>query len=113
LRLPDLRNVAGPFGLSGLVRDAGFGRGYRGDLYARCWALVYFLRKTRPREFDRYLDCLRRLEQCDNSPSGSRFETVFRTCFGDDLGKIESEWHTFMSAIQTPLEENAPPSNAP
>ncbi len=59
LRLPDWRALRPPPALSPIVRDTGFGHGYRRDLYAEAWSLVFFLRKAHPREFTRYLDLLR------------------------------------------------------
>ena len=109
LRLPDWRSAGPPAALEPLIRDDGFGHGYRRDLYARCWSLVYFLRKTRPREFSAYLDLLRLPDpdpRLEDDPS--RFEWAFRSAFGDDLRALESEWHAFIDKTRTPLEENAP-----
>ena len=58
-RLPDWRSLRPAPRLAPLVRDEGFALGYRRDLYAQAWSLVYFLRKTRPTEFAGYLDHLR------------------------------------------------------
>jgi len=108
LRLPDFRAVPPPLNLSGLVRDTGFGHGYRRDLYARSWSLVYFLRKTRPSEFREFLDLLRSPSPGTPPDDGTRFDTAFRASFGPDLASTETQWQSFMEPIQTPLEENAP-----
>ena len=107
LRLPDWRSIHPLPRLAPLLRDAGFGHGYRRDLYAESWALVYFLRKAHPREFLTFLDLLR-----TPSPEGisrtDRASHAFRAAFGDDLGGLESSWHDFLSGLQTPLESGRP-----
>ena len=105
LRLPDWRALRPSPRLAPLVRDEGFGQGYRKDLYAEAWSLVYFLRKTRPTEFTRFLDLLR-------SPSPEprddlRTLALFRTCFGDDVSLLEGEWHRFLRPLTTPLESRS------
>lgn len=102
LRLPDWRALRPSPRLAPLVRDEGFGQGYRKDLYAEAWSLVYFLRKTRATDFTRFLDLLR-------SPSPEPRDdlqtlALFRTCFGDDVSILEGEWHRFMRSVTTPLE---------
>lgn len=109
LRLPDWRALPPPPDLSSLVRDAGFGHGYRRDLYAKSWSLVYFLRKTRPREFLTFLDLLRLPTPAPDPDDPDRLESLFRSSFGMDLRSLESEWHKYMFKIQTPTEENAVP----
>lgn len=106
LRLPDWRTSSTRPGLNFLIRDAGFGHGYRCDLYARSWALVYFLRHTRPREFSAFLDLLRLPGPDRAEAAPSRFEDAFRSAFGADLLALEAEWVAFMAAIRTPTEEN-------
>ena len=46
IRLPDWRAIAPPPPLIPLLRDLGFEHGYRRDLYAQSWALVYFLARS-------------------------------------------------------------------
>jgi hypothetical protein len=101
LRLADWRSVRPAPRLAPVVRDDGFGRGYRRDLYAEAWALVYFLRKTRPAEFGRYLDLLR--SPGDDRTEGHAVDT-FRACFGGDLSALESEWHGYLQPLSTSLE---------
>ncbi|GAC1473763.1 MAG: DUF1570 domain-containing protein [Isosphaeraceae bacterium] len=108
LRLPDWRALSAPSPLSSIIHDEGFGRGYRHGLYARSWSLVYFLRKTRPREFLAFIDLLRAPPSGNETSDSSRFERIFKASFGSDLEGLEKEWHAFMSRVQTPLEENAP-----
>ncbi len=55
-RLPDWRRIQPPPSLEPLVRDSGYGRGYRRDLYAQAWSLVYYLRVQHPRQFLTFLD---------------------------------------------------------
>lgn len=108
LRLPDYRALPRHSALETLVRDSGFGHGYRRDLYAESWALVYFLRKTRPREFSAFLDLLRTPTPGAPRSDPGRFEAAFRSAFGDDLRGLGAEWQSFMGGIVTPLEEHDP-----
>ncbi len=104
LRLPEWRSIYPAPHLVPLVRNAAFGHGYDRDLYAQAWALVYYLRKSQPKGFATFLDVLR-------SPSSTppdrpaRLVEAFRTSFGEDLSKIEVEWHRFMKMVKTPLED--------
>jgi Protein of unknown function (DUF1570) len=108
LRLPDVRNLNGPLSLPDLVRDAGFGHGYRRDLYARSWALVYFLRQSHPDDFANFLDLLRTPDPSSASVPSGRVETTFQTAFSADLAVLESEWRSFLNGVRTPLEAHAP-----
>jgi hypothetical protein len=103
IRLPDYRAVSPAPRLAPIVRDEGFGQGYRKDLYAESWALVYYLRKERPREFASFLDLLRAPSAIDRDHAQYALD-LFRTSFGDDLSKVEGEWHRFMKTIHSPLE---------
>jgi hypothetical protein len=101
-RLTRWRAIQPPPRLAPLVRDTGFGHGYQPDVYAQAWALVYYLRKERPREFHDYLDLLR---APDPGPDTGRWALDnFRKAFGDDLDAIQAAWHDYMRNIQTPLE---------
>ena len=109
LRLSDWRSTTTRADLEPLIRDVGFGHGYRRDLYAKSWALVYFLRKSRPREFSSFLDLLR-VPSPDRTPADSyRFDWAFRSTFGTDLLTLEAEWHAFMAQVRAPIEENGSP----
>lgn len=102
LRLPDWRSIRPAPHLAALIRDEGFGRGYRRDLYAEAWSLVYFLRKARPAEFTRFLDLLR--APATEPRDGVQTLELFRTCFGEDVSLLEVEWHRFLRTVTTPLE---------
>ncbi len=106
LRLPDYRSASNPIPLSLLIRDNGFGHGYRRDLYASSWALVFFLRKAHSREFTTFLDLLRVPDPQTPSPDPTRFETLFRDAFGGDLAALEKEWQRFMSDLRLPLDDH-------
>lgn len=108
LRLPDWRKIVPAPRLAPLIRDEGFGRGYRRDLYAQAWALVYYLRKERPADFVHFLDRLR----TPGPRVASRSLDAFRASFGDDLGMIEADWHLYLRRTKTPLDEELmlPPS---
>lgn len=110
-RLPDWRSIKPASRLAPLLRDEGFGRGYRRDPYAEAWALVYFLRKEHPREFLAFLDLLRTPSN-EATAGPDRAIDAFRSAFGKDLDRIEAEWHRYLAGLKTPLEEgraNAPP----
>lgn len=106
LRLPDWRAAATASKLGSLIRDAEFGHGYQRDLYARCWALVYYLRKGRPEEFQAYLDLLRLPYDDAISTSRIRHEKLFQSAFGSDIAALEREWKASMSGLHTPLEQS-------
>jgi hypothetical protein len=108
-RLPDWRQLQPPPGLEPLVRDVGFGRGYRRDAYAQAWSLVYFLRSRYSAGFVTFLDLLRsRDASLDEFSPSDRYVAVFRRAFGTDLPALEHEWHTFLAEVKSPLERHAP-----
>ena len=107
LRLPDWRGIRPAPRLAPLLRDSGFGHGYRRDLYAESWALVYFLKKAHPREFVAFLDLLR-VPQAGRSADPDRASRAFRAAFGNDLATLESAWHVFLADVKTPLESGRP-----
>ncbi|MGB0067789.1 MAG: DUF1570 domain-containing protein, partial [Isosphaeraceae bacterium] len=113
-RLPDWRRIQPPPPLEPLVRDAGYGRGYRRDLYAQAWSLVYYLRVQHPPQFLTFLDLLRGPDAslAELSPS-ERSLTAFRRAFGSDLETLERGWHQYMATVQTPLERHAPDPQLP
>jgi Protein of unknown function (DUF1570) len=112
LRLPDWRGIQEPIRLERLVRDAGFGRGYQRELYAQAWALVYYLRTQRSRDFLTFIDLLRPSEAIqDTQPAtGDRIVGAFQRAFGSDLDRVDKDWRAFMMTVHTPLEQNAPPA---
>jgi hypothetical protein len=105
LRLPDWRSIRPLPRLAPLVRDVGLGHGYRRDLYAESWALVYYLRKTHPREFLSFLDFLR--SPASASRSDRTFE-AFRAAFGNNLAGLEQDWRRYLGELKTPLEADKP-----
>ena len=107
LRLPDWRSIDPAPRLTPLLRDSGFGHGYRRDVYASSWALVYFLRKTRPREFLAFLDRLR-APRTEADPRPDRGSEAFLISFGRDLPSLEAEWHRYLADLKTPLEVGRP-----
>jgi hypothetical protein len=125
LRLPDWRGLQTTARLERLVRDAGFGHGYRRDAYAQAWALVYYLRTRHPGEFLTFLDLLRnppieggsddgQAGDPADQTRGERVIAAFRRAFGDDLDALDRDWHQYMAGIRTPLEQHAPrPGESP
>lgn len=113
LRLPDWRKVAEPLALERLVRDAGFGHGYSRDLYAQAWALVYYLRTQRPRQFLTLIDLLRTPMEGPDSTMAARYDRyqhAFERAVGTDLPEEERSWRAFMQTVKTPLEVHEPPA---
>jgi Protein of unknown function (DUF1570) len=106
-RLADWRKIQPAPALNSLVRDEGFGNGYRAGLYAEAWSLVYFLRKQHPQSFTTFLDLLRAPHN-DSRSRTDRIPAAFRAAFGEDMNSIETEWHKFMLGIATPLEAEQP-----
>jgi len=113
-RLPDWRRIQPSPHLEPLLRDSGYGRGYRRDLYAQAWSLVYYLRVQHPPQFLTFLDLLRSPDAAlaDLSP-GERSLTAFRRAFGSDLETLERDWHQYMATVQTPLERHIPGPQSP
>jgi hypothetical protein len=106
-RLPDWRSIHPAPRLAPLLHDAGFGHGYRREVYAESWALVYYLRKARPHEFLAFLDLLR-APRTESTARPDRAFEAFRAAFGEDLPGIESDWRRFLADFKTPLEEGRP-----
>jgi len=105
LRLADWRCQPHP-DLGSLITDAGFGQGYRRDVYAGCWALVYFLQKTRPEQFYQWLDVLRIADPSSSSTPPLQARARFEAAFGADPGRLNAEWKSYMNTITFPLLEN-------
>ncbi len=104
-RLPYWRKLDPPPRLSPLVRDVGFGHGYDPDRYAGAWALVYYLRKERPREFLTFLDLLQ-APASEPADRPSRSLDAFRAAFGDDLEPLEADWRQFVNGLRLPGESD-------
>ena len=108
LRLPDWGKGDRVIDLEAFLNDAGFGRGYDSALYARSWALVYYLRKVHPERFHVYLDLLRNPETRGDGTRPATSSERFRKVFEDDLVGFETEWRRYINGVKTPLDENAP-----
>jgi hypothetical protein len=109
LRLPDWRKIQPPPPLEPLVRDSGFGRGYRRELYAQAWALVHYLRARHPQQFLTFLDLLRSPDARSADLSRpDRTLDAFHRAFGTDLEPLERDWHAYLVTLKTPLELHAP-----
>ncbi len=112
VRLPDWRSIRPAPRLDPLLLDNGFGQGYRREPYAEAWALVYFLRKTKPTEFRTFLDLLRAPTPGASDRPGRSID-AFRSAFGDDIPALEIAWHRYLDGIRTPLEAGRPPLGGP
>ncbi len=95
VRVADWRSIRPSPRLAPLLRDAGFGHGYRREPYAQAWALVHFLRRAHPAEFVGLLDRLRVPAPSDPARDGRAYEAI-RELFGDDLARVERDWHAFI-----------------
>jgi hypothetical protein len=103
-RLLDWRSIKPAPRLPPLLHDVGLGRGYHRQTYAQAWALVYFLRKSHPRQFLTFLDLLRNPTSEASLRPDRAFE-AFRSAFGGDLGAIEAEWHRQLADLRTLFED--------
>ncbi len=103
-RIADWRSIATTPAIPPLLRDNGLIHGYHRDRYAESWALVYFLRKTRPDEFVTFLNLLR-TPRSPNQPNESG--AAFVAAFGADLAAIGTEWRAFLNERATPLETHS------
>ncbi len=69
------------------------------DAYAEAWGLTYFLIKSKPKQFAKYLALLRGRSPGMQSDAKQRLDD-FRDCFGDDLGKLDLEFKRFLNKIR-------------
>ena len=104
-RLPDWRTIHPAPQLAPLLRDTGLTHGYHRDHYAESWALVYFLRKTRPTEFVNFLSLLHNPQPADPRPTP---KAIFAAAFGSDLNHLQADWRVFLRTQTTPLEDHDP-----
>ncbi len=65
------------------------------DAYAEAWALTYFLQKTKPDEYTRYLRSLSKLPTLVTTDPKERKEK-FKEAFGEDTAALEQEFLRFM-----------------
>lgn len=103
-RIADWRALRNRPRIASLLRDDGLTHGYRRDRYAESWALVYFLRKTRPAEF---VDFLHHLQTPRPAGRPAASADAFEAAFGPDFDRLERDWHAFMAEQRTPLEARA------
>ncbi len=107
LRLSELRKIPPAPKLELLLRDQGFGHGYRPDRYAEAWALVYYLRKEHPQAFVSLLDHLR-VPRTEGETRADRTVQAFRAVVGESLEEWEADWRVYMARIETPRESEQP-----
>jgi len=67
--------------------------------YAEAWGLTYYLIKSKPKDFVKYLAATREKPPGSRSTPKDRME-LFRRCFGEDLAKIDKDFIKFMQ-VQT------------
>ena len=63
--------------------------------YAEAWALTFYLIKSKPKDFVKYLNSIREKPPGQRSSPKERIE-LFRECFGDDLRKIDRDFIRLM-----------------
>lgn len=107
LRLADWRRMTPPPALVPLIHDSSFGKGFRRDVYAQAWALVFFLRKEYPQPFLAYLDLLRA-----PTDQGSDPLAAFHDLFGADTAPLQASWRGYLRSLRTPLDEQRPAPSA-
>lgn len=110
-RLPFWRRADRPSRLLAVVGDVGFGHGYHPERYAEAWALVFFLRKAHPRDFQAYLDLLR-APDFEPTDRPTRSVAAFRAAFGEGLESLESAWRQFVDDLTLPGEPGGPALDA-
>lgn len=113
LRLVDWRSAPLPHRLTPLVRDAAFGKGYSGSLYAESWALVRHLQRARPAAFASLLERLKTPDRLKQEPPADRFLNLFREAIGSDIEAIQRGWIQDTTSLLTPLEADAPGRSTP
>jgi hypothetical protein len=99
LRLADWPKGETP-ALAPLIRDQGFGQGYRAGSYVQGWALVDYLRREHPGQFVTFLDLLR---GPDSGPD--RTFDAFLASFGADLISIEQGWLKHAARLRAAQKE--------
>lgn len=69
--------------------------------YPEAWGLTFYLLKSKPKEFVKYLDGIREKAPGRLSGPKERIE-LFRDCFGDDIPKIDKDFIRFMQRQKFP-----------
>ena len=72
--------------------------------YGPSWALTHFMMNERFDQFMEYYDALSRLPADMPLPEELLLK-VFKQVFGEDLSKLEQEWHFYMSNLKTLREQ--------
>lgn len=108
LRLSDWRSAEPVPRLAPLLRDAGFGQGYRRETYAASWGLVNYLGNVKPKEFVAFLDLLRGPETDPSMDRAERSSKCFRQAMNEELSGVETDWRAYLSGLKTPLESRDP-----
>jgi hypothetical protein len=68
------------------------------DAYAEAWALTYFLQKTKPEQYTRYLKALSKLPTLGSTDPADR-RAKFKAAFGEDTAALEQEFLRFMRNV--------------
>jgi hypothetical protein len=111
-RLSDFRKMDPAPRLAPLIRDRGFGQGYRADLYGEAWSLVFFLRKEHPEAFISWLNRLRQSPRDKTSPS-QRSAMLFDDSFSQAIPTMEESWRAYSGRLKTVFEEGETSVTAP
>ncbi len=69
--------------------------GTMASTYAEAWGLTFYLIKSKPKEFVKYLAAAREKPPGSRATPKDRIE-LFRQCFGDDLTKVDKDFIRFM-----------------
>jgi hypothetical protein len=59
--------------------------------YAEAWGLTHFLLQTKSKEMVKYLQLVKETDY-GAQPSAKERLDMFRSCFGDDLSKIDRDF---------------------
>ncbi len=105
LRLADYARISQSTRLIPILRDAGFGQGYRQDAYAKAWALTYYLRIENPQALVAYLDALRVPRPPEND--ANRHEQAFLGAIDGHPAEFQSRWQNYMRLLG-PTQESDP-----
>lgn len=97
--LRDAREKGAALSLRAVVDDAEFAAGGPGRsvAYAHAWGLAYFLYRTRPEAFARYVRDCKPFQAGAEHAAERRAE--FQVFFGDDLDALETAWVRFLDRL--------------
>ena len=71
----------------------------RATAYAEAWSLNYFLIRTKPKEYAKYLEIMAKKEACIIDSPQERLEQ-FQAAFGEDLGKLDAAFVKYMNGVK-------------